>query len=374
MLFPYKYVPHQMEKMQTFIDFIFYEVWCKAPNEEYGIHLYEAETDLLKVMEELYKRDMAGKLMDKSADNFFYVAINEIYNEFKTLTDHEIDQYKSCFTANNMVEELCSCVTAQRPITYVDLYPAREALNKKINNFFKQLYSSGFFDLKFVREALDSRLSDYYLSFVRENNNCTCPFCGLQPLDSEYDPSREAFDHYLPKSKYPFNSVNLKNLAPSCNKCNSGNKMDKDPLHDKQGNRRKAFYPFSEKQSDIAIKVVIKEKNWSTLTPENLSIDIQSVEFQDETETWKELFRSEQRDAAMCCNTNGGSYWLNRVINENQNYSLSMQEMLAAELKSASASPWIDANFLKKAFLKGCDSAGLFAIKEEVLETKNQKP
>ena len=62
------------------------------------------------------------------------------------------------------------------------------------------------------------------------------------------------------------------------------------------------------------------------------------------------------------------------MINENQNYSLSMQEMLAAELKSASASPWIDANFLKKAFLKGCDSAGLFAIKEEVLETKNQKP
>ena len=154
MLFPYKYVPHQMEKMQTFIDFIFYEVWCKAPNEEYGIHLYEAETDLLKVMEELYKRDMAGKLMDKSADNFFYVAINEIYNEFKTLTDHEIDQYKSCFTANNMVEELCSCVTAQRPITYVDLYPAREALNKKINNFFKQLYSSGFFDFFGLRSYI----------------------------------------------------------------------------------------------------------------------------------------------------------------------------------------------------------------------------
>lgn len=29
MLFPYIYVPHQMEKMQEFIDFIFYAVWCK---------------------------------------------------------------------------------------------------------------------------------------------------------------------------------------------------------------------------------------------------------------------------------------------------------------------------------------------------------
>ena len=30
MLFSYIYVPHKMEKMQAFIDFIFYEVWCKA--------------------------------------------------------------------------------------------------------------------------------------------------------------------------------------------------------------------------------------------------------------------------------------------------------------------------------------------------------
>jgi hypothetical protein len=31
MLFAYTYVPHAMEKMQEFIDFIFFEVWCKAP-------------------------------------------------------------------------------------------------------------------------------------------------------------------------------------------------------------------------------------------------------------------------------------------------------------------------------------------------------
>lgn len=29
MLFQYTYVPHQMEKMQAFIDFIFFEVWCR---------------------------------------------------------------------------------------------------------------------------------------------------------------------------------------------------------------------------------------------------------------------------------------------------------------------------------------------------------
>ena len=31
MLFAYIYMPHSMEKMQAFIDYIFFEVWCKAP-------------------------------------------------------------------------------------------------------------------------------------------------------------------------------------------------------------------------------------------------------------------------------------------------------------------------------------------------------
>jgi hypothetical protein len=40
--------------------------------------------------------------------------------------------------------------------------------------------------------------------------------------------------------------------------------------------------------------------------------------------------------------------------------------MLNAELTSAEASPWFDANFLKKAFLEGCNHAGLFNIELKV--------
>ena len=47
MLFPYTYVPHQMEKMQTFIDFIFHEVWCKAPTSgPFGLDLFDANAEL----------------------------------------------------------------------------------------------------------------------------------------------------------------------------------------------------------------------------------------------------------------------------------------------------------------------------------------
>ncbi|RIW04511.1 hypothetical protein DS957_023465, partial [Vibrio harveyi] len=51
MLFTYTYVPHQMEKMQEFIDFIFHEVWCKAPTKgSYCLELYEANPELNDVM------------------------------------------------------------------------------------------------------------------------------------------------------------------------------------------------------------------------------------------------------------------------------------------------------------------------------------
>jgi hypothetical protein len=360
MLFPYRYIAHPLEQMQDFVDFIFHEVWCKAPDAEYGIHLYESNECLHRIMAELIRLDLAGKMKDGSAAKFFYDGVNEIFNEFKMLTEDEIADYTLKFDANNKIEALCNGDDGLMPVTYESLNPAKAALNKKIGEFFKKLYSSGFFDLQIVKENIGVTLGDYYRSFVRNNDDGVCPFCGILPIDGEYDPTREAFDHYLPKSKYPFNSVNLKNLSPSCNKCNSGNKRDKDPLHDEQNHRRKAFFPFCEEQPHIDISVSIKEKKWSTLTPETVTVGIHSADFPDETDTWNKLFYIEQRYAAKCCNKNGGLYWLNRVINEHQNYRLSRQEMLEAEIQSAAASPWTDANFLKKAFLEGCNQAGLF--------------
>jgi hypothetical protein len=219
--------------------------------------------------------------------------------------------------------------------------------------------------LSFVKEELGSDLGSYYVNFVRVNNSGCCPFCGLLPIDNEFDPTREAFDHYLPKSKYPFNSVNLKNLAPSCNKCNSGNKRDKDPLHDKGGNRRKAFYPFSKENANLQISVDILSKDWANPTPADLIISISSVSHPDEMETWNDLFQIKDRYSARCCDTGGGLYWQRRVLEESKNYCLSLQGMLDAEIQSAGINPWIESNFLKKAFLEGCQRAGLFDVIDE---------
>lgn len=71
-----------------------------------------------------------------------------------------------------------------------------------------------------------------------------CPFCGLEEFSAPHAP-QEDFDHYLPRSIYPFAAANLKNLAPMGHKCNSGYKRTKDILRSDNGNRRKAFDPYN---------------------------------------------------------------------------------------------------------------------------------
>lgn len=357
MLFPFKHISHDMEKMHKLIECIFSDAWCMAPSTQYGIHLFAANADLYELMERLFQKDLAGKL--DGSGKYFYEAVNEIYLEFKLLSADEIKEYQSHFCANNDIESACSGDVSCIPVTFSLLNTAKQNLNQKLENFFKNLYSSGFLDLKDTANKIGS-LTNYYKSFVKVNNEGVCPFCGILPLDGEFDLTREAFDHYLPKSRYPFNSINLKNLAPSCYKCNSGNKGDKDPLHDNVGNRRKAFYPFSTNHSRIDITVSIAHKNWNDFKDKDIAIDFGPIGKAEEINTWKELFHVDQRYAAKCCYKNGGVGWLNRVFSECQNYNKSPTEMFEAEIQTAADTPWFESNFLKKAFLEGCDRAGLF--------------
>ena len=359
MLFTYTYVPHAMEKMQAFMDFIFFEVWCKAPTAEYDICLFEPSPPLHQIISELYKRDLSGELKE-GAGKWFYESVNAIFNEFSQLNANEIDEYRQHFEANNQIEELCENNGKLAPIQYENLNPSKRVLNKQLADLFAKIYPSGFFDLSFVKRALGSDLGKYYVDFVRVNDAGCCPFCGLLPIDNEFDPTREAFDHYLPKSKYPFNSVNLRNLSPSCNKCNSGNKRDKDPLHDADGNRRVAFYPFSKTAGGFEFSVIILSNNWTNPTPEDISVSISSKSHSNEINAWDDLFRIKDRYVARCCDTSGGIYWRQRIIEESKNYGLTIEGMLDAEIKSAEAAPWVESNFLRKAFLEGCQKAGLF--------------
>lgn len=92
------------------------------------------------------------------------------------------------------------------------------------------MYSQSLLDLAALRAKIGD-IDDHYQTFVQTNKAGKCPFCGINDLLGEYHSKREAYDHYLPKALYPFNSINFRNLVPACHHCNSSYKTSKDPAY-----------------------------------------------------------------------------------------------------------------------------------------------
>lgn len=374
MLFPYIYVTHELEKLQQYIDFIFYEVWCKAPkHKSYGIQLFESNKELFKIMDYLYRRDLAEeskknqKQMKKankiSSARDFYQSVNEIFLLFCELSEAEIEKYKSYYSVNNNIEYLCLGIPEYEPITYDQLKKnSYNKLNNELERFFKGLYECSFLTLKPLNNI--GSFTNYYKKFVESNNEGVCPFCGLQPMDGINVNTREAFDHYLPKSKYPFNSINLKNLVPCCTKCNSSYKKDKDPLLDNQHSRRKVFYPFAINNYRLNVSITFKPNfNFSqlkNLQAEDITINFNLKDKEQEIEVWKELYGIDERYKDRLCQKNKGIYWAMQLLDENQNIKKDIKKVLETLEKNVSIAPWAEDNFLKLAFYEGCEKSRLF--------------
>ena len=87
-------------------------------------------------------------------------------------------------------------------------------------------------------------IRDLQYTLIYENSRYhICPFCGCEYFDAPGAP-REALDHYLSFSKYPFAAANLRNLVPMGNKCNSRYKVAQDILVADNGARRRSYYPY----------------------------------------------------------------------------------------------------------------------------------
>lgn len=125
---------------------------------------------------------------------------------------------------------------------------------------------------------------------MKKNEYKDCPCCGLTYFEPKDSANREAFDHYLPKSHYPLASVNFQNLVPLCYKCNSDRKKAKDPIE----NGKKAFFPFSNSNHAIEIKITIDHtKDLRKLERTDLKIEFSGDK--DKIETWDRLFATSDR-------------------------------------------------------------------------------
>lgn len=348
MLFPYTYVPHQIEKMQGFIDFIFYQVWCKAtPKTAFSFDLCSANPELLELMTKFFYSDK------KNAD-FFYGNVERIHGHFAHLKPKDIRRLKWWYFSNNDIERICSNSPMLQPARYTDVEVRYPDLAKDLRIFFTGLYDFDAADMK----AKVGDIDDHYQAFVQANKAGKCPFCGISDIKGEYHSKREAYDHYLPKALYPFNSINLRNLAPACHECNSTYKLSKDPANNLAG-RRKAFYPFAATAQSIDIKVTLHHSDIQSLSAADVQMQFGPAAIADEIDTWKDVYGIEQRYNSKLCGENDGKYWLTQVLDECQAYDKQPADILAMRVQQAQSRPYADCNFLRKPFLEACQTIGV---------------
>lgn len=353
MLFPYVFSPQTMDKMQEFIEYIFMHVWCAAvPNRPFELSLFEGNAELYNIMEDIWQQ-----IDIRKQPNVFWEQVEEIYFAFAKLSSLEIQQIKHWFNGNNDIEGACLNRAGVQIVKYDQLKAFNLSIGELLEKFFKGLYDDAVLDRKVVRETITT-INDHYRKFVEVNDEDICPFCGLEGLDGQYEETREAYDHYLPKSLYPFNSINFHNLVPACSKCNSRAKKAKDPLHGQMGNRRKAFYPFMPGHTLPAVSIDLNCIDYTSMQKNEISLQF-THDANEEVETWKDVYNIEDRYKAHCCSNRGGKDWIVEMYTWIQKGE-SADGYLSVLTNQIKHAPFAGSRFLKMPFLQACCQAHVF--------------
>jgi hypothetical protein len=300
-------------------------------------------TTLREVVEAIYNTE-EDKMRGKTKD-WLYGPITTIYDIFKDeLTPAQRQKVAVWYDTNNDIEALCSCDPTRVPATYTDV----KAINEKLAENLKEFCQNLFTDVIHL-DAVTSRIGEidgHYKEFVKVNKAGKCPYCGYNGIKGVHHSRREAYDHFLPKGVYPFNSVNFRNLAPMCHECNSSYKLKLDPIRHIDPIRRKntntprkAFYSYSGNPPTISLTVTLKTDDVESLTSDKIELQIDSPGCNQEVESWNDVFGIEERYKAKCCEDNDGKAWLQHVIEESKNYGRSVDDMLA-EIKRAEVPPF----------------------------------
>ncbi|QDK79685.1 hypothetical protein EXU85_14150 [Spirosoma sp. KCTC 42546] len=262
------------------------------------------------------------------------------------------------FRNNNAIEGLCAGVI--QPVLYTTIESIDTDLAKQLKTFCYNLYIHVFKLQPFYSRC--GHIDDHYDAFMRHNVLDKCPFCGLSDVMSERLSVRDAYDHYLPKSDYPFNTVNLSNLVPACKTCNTSYKLAIDPI---LGGTRKAFYPFSSVLSDIIIQINIIYLNYKRPDDNRVEINLACDSQSEELITWEKIYRISERYIDKC-RSDDSRYWITQVYDELSNHSIlygqtiKPDQYLTLYLRQKKKEPMKELNFLRVPFLEGCLRIGVF--------------
>ncbi len=360
MLFKYKYVNHEIEKFQKYSDFLFNHVWTKARGDFDSSKLNQYSE--LKTIYETLHYD------DGDWAQFFNSSIENIYAEFLNLGKAQRKELKRWYRTNNRIHSLC-VNTNLNPIKYSDIEAKYPRLSTLLKTFYERLYGATSPFILAVFGNLKELKKSHYKEFIDANfdgHEGVCPFCGLNSIKGNDHSKLEAYDHFVPKGKYPFNSINFENLAPMCHECNSSYKLEQNPLMniDPLSNtisRRKAFYPYSNENWNVDIQIELRNPDLKTLTKEEIGISTTCNGRNDEIEGWMEVFGIEERYRAKLLGNHAGKKWyINLKDGIHSARKLLKKDDLTKEdwynylLNECNEDILADCNFLKKPFYEEC--------------------
>lgn len=118
-----------------------------------------------------------------------------------------------------------------------------------------------------------------------------CPYCNRMYTTTLFgeEKIRPDFDHFYPKSKYPYLAVSLFNLIPSCSMCNKKKGDKAEVIYENEENRNLSIiYPydesFDEPQRCISFRVITGSKEALSGQSDDFTIELHPQKYSNQLE------------------------------------------------------------------------------------------
>lgn len=335
----YHPIRSELYRVQSFVNYIMLEVILKAP----------------KIKQKHFSTRLVipryCTLINGVNKDYLLNPLKVMYDGCKRLKPFQIKLLRRAVYSNNKIEDLCE--GRLKPVHYSELRDVlgveNEPLLAAIKEFCYALYDNCLKRKPFEDEYESVR--GYYKKLVGRNSNCI--MCGMMDvIDTDIDDTVSAFDHYLPRALYPFNSVNLMNLVPTCEKCNGKCKKAKDPLFGigaeyKRKYQLRCFYPFSGVSYMIVVKVKFALPYKKNFSKENVEITLYCRDCQDKVDNWDRIYDIKKRYGSLVANDNYYNIYLNERKSALEHHC-TMERLIQLREKNMEG----DMNFLKVPFLR----------------------
>ena len=183
-------------------------------------------TDLQEVNDGLVDRDRYVKYVEKIVADF---------DDLITLKPSQFCTYKQSYD-EILDENLLSSKVRHRGLVLPDDFEKRKELVIKTGLFYEEI----------VARMRYKDCRTYLAPLMKQIGINTCVYCNIFPAfsSSERKEAYFPFDHYKPKSKYPFLCISFYNLNPICPECNEHKQADENKGYQLYVERPEGRDPF----------------------------------------------------------------------------------------------------------------------------------